>query len=305
MDQSCLQQSKLLDVAESSRAFPDVSEKQEASSDSSKDTKVVFSNQDQEKLTKEIQMVVKGKDGAVPDNFDKNKSQLLVDLGGQEPAIVPIRKENSALDLRSTCKRQHVCFSEKTLEPDEIKDEGTTDREHESKRIKRGSILNSSDGFSCGIDLNSSFLENEDIEVDHTFDHVEAAESSKTAERSFFSMEFGDVRDLETSSSNSWPGFRNNDDPPNLELALGAGKQVKKGMLPLFLNMLDERSCKDSHSDKGIDGADGGASSLSLSLAFPVPEKKSENPGSASEMVFAEQTHVNTSLWLFGSCMDS
>ncbi|CAN6460306.1 unnamed protein product [Victoria cruziana] len=305
VDQSCLQQSKLLDVAESSRAFPDVSEKQEASSDSSKDTKVVFSNQDQEKLTKEIQMVVKGKDGAVPDNFDKNKSQLLVDLGGQEPAIVPIRKENSALDLRSTCKRQHVCFSEKTLEPDEIKDEGTTDREHESKRIKRGSILNSSDGFSCGIDLNSSFLENEDIEVDHTFDHVEAAESSKTAERSFFSMEFGDVRDLETSSSNSWPGFRNNDDPPNLELALGAGKQVKKGMLPLFLNMLDERSCKDSHSDKGIDGADGGASSLSLSLAFPVPEKKNENPGSASEMVFAEQTHVNTSLWLFGSCMDS
>ncbi|XP_031483646.1 uncharacterized protein LOC116253055 isoform X2 [Nymphaea colorata] len=312
MDQPYLRRSEILNATESSRALPAVSEMQEPSSDSSKDVKVICNNQDQEQLTKEMQMVAKGKDGELQDSIDKNKDQLLVDLGGPEPAIIPIKKESSALDLRSNCKRQHVCFSGKTFKAYEIKHEGSNcasiNGEHESKRIKRGNMLN-----SCGIDLNSTFPENEDIKVDHhTFDHGEEAESSKTAERCFFSVDFGHVRDREACSSNSWPSFKNNNDEslrsdiPNLELELGAGKQVKKGLLPLFLNVLDEKSCKDSHSDKGIDGADGGASSLSLSLAFPVPEKeKSENPVSASEKVFAEQPHVNTPLWLFGGCMDS
>ncbi|KAL5985369.1 hypothetical protein ACLOJK_027353 [Asimina triloba] len=104
----------------------------------------------------------------------------------------------------------------------------------------------------------------------------------KMAERYSFPVDVGPVRDLISGNSIPLQILSSDDeDPlepdfPSLELALGAArKPSKKGILPLFVPVADEKNNLRKLSDLMTDGGDDDMSaSLSLSLAFPSFGKK-------------------------------
>lgn len=138
-----------------------------------------------------------------------------------------------------------------------------------------------------------------------------------TTERRFFPV---DSRQANNSSMPSWKNLSVGggdeeqllDGYPNLELALGAETkpQQSKGILPLFVGLVDGKSDQEKPQDKGVDskGGDGNddndddSASLSLSLSFPSfpgSEQPVKQAGSKSELMRPERHHVNTSLCFF------
>ncbi|PON49500.1 Zinc finger, FYVE/PHD-type [Trema orientale] len=126
-----------------------------------------------------------------------------------------------------------------------------------------------------------------------------------TTERRFFPV---DPR--QGNSSVPWKSLaagvddnRTHDGFPNLELALGAEtKPQNKGIMPLFVGLVDKKNNPDKPPDKAVDvKEDDVSSSLSLSLSFPFPDKEQPvKPVSKSEQLRPDRHHVNTSLLLFG-----
>ncbi|XP_068634539.1 ASI1-immunoprecipitated protein 2-like isoform X2 [Aristolochia californica] len=105
-------------------------------------------------------------------------------------------------------------------------------------------------------------------------------ETFRATERSFFSVDFGPAKDNKLEST-SWNMVSSKEedpaesDLPNLELALGGEKSSKKEVLPLFLQLIEEKSINSKTMEPPIDdGVDEASAALLLSLAFPAPEKK-------------------------------
>ncbi|XP_077235297.1 ASI1-immunoprecipitated protein 2-like isoform X2 [Tasmannia lanceolata] len=246
-----------------------------------------------------------------------------------------VNKENSSCELMSSRKHPHSdCsktiseeFSKKTSQTIVFREK--TDRiavegEKECKKIKKCDIESSAGtnsqeqssgyGFSPKIfDLDRSPLE--DQKKDCVCDDTLLPESSGTTERFFFPVDSGPVRDCKSGNSIPMQIISSDDedqpesDFPNLELALGAEKKsTKKGVLPFFLEFIDEKNSKNKLPPDPVkdDGDDDVSASLSLSLAFPFSEKERiVKPVSKTKQFFPEGHHVNTSLLLFGGFPDN
>ncbi|XP_068650060.1 ASI1-immunoprecipitated protein 2-like isoform X2 [Aristolochia californica] len=167
------------------------------------------------------------------------------------------------------------------------------------------------DRISCRTNSDSSFLKVEQ-EGDHLCGVTLFPGTLRATERSFFPVDFGPVKDNKLEST-SWNMVSLKDDPaepdlPNLELALGGEKKsCKKEVLPLFLQLIEEKSTNKKTERLIDDGVDEASAALSLSLAFPGPEKKptTVKPASKTEQLLPESRHVNTSLLLFGGFTDT
>ncbi|OIV94979.1 hypothetical protein TanjilG_22176 [Lupinus angustifolius] len=86
---------------------------------------------------------------------------------------------------------------------------------------------------------------------------------------------------------------------PNLDLALGNKIEPPppKGMLPFLVGAVDKKNSQEKHPNVSADAHeddDGGAASLSLSLAFPSPNKEHKEAATKAE-VLPDGNHVNTS----------
>ncbi|XP_031501956.1 uncharacterized protein LOC116265484 [Nymphaea colorata] len=314
------QRSEMQNFPNCGSSLPKVSNTKQVSSGFPKDANLTVCNHDQKKLTEEKQgdgYKASGKSAEACSSSQKTNHPLLIESVADKQELLPIKGETHSLNLRPQCKRQHSLSSQKSFLVNETK--VVANEEQDYKRLKTDSGLNVGDHSTCApsviYDLNSSFSDCEDTKLDCSFDDRQTLKLSRTAERSFFSVDFGHARDCKASSSSASPGFSSSGDGsgpdmPDLELALGAGrKKPKKGLLPLFCHVFDKSSennagaRKDNVSDASDDDA---ASCLSLSLAFPVPVKeRTQKPGSTLEKLLPERHHVNTSLLLFGGCRDS
>ncbi|CAL0332064.1 unnamed protein product [Lupinus luteus] len=93
---------------------------------------------------------------------------------------------------------------------------------------------------------------------------------------------------------------------PNLDLALGSKIEPPpppKGMLPFLVGAVDKKNSQEKHRNVSAESQedDGGAASLSLSLAFPSPNKEHKKAASNAELL-PDGHHVNPSppFLLFG-----
>ncbi|KAK2658446.1 hypothetical protein Ddye_004979 [Dipteronia dyeriana] len=218
------------------------------------------------------------------------------------------------LDLTETAPQPSVGTSQKMSWNEVFVDQKST-----SKKLKTGfsgtyvcSSSRDRDSFSDGIssqidDLGpcSSVEEKRCVEF---CDEKVIPEDMGTTERYFFPVGSQHAKDFHLDPNGMpWKELSlKNDAVPNLELALGAEtKPQNKGMLPLFVGVVDKNNNQVNLQDKVMDKEEDDVSaSLSLSLAFPFSDKEQTTAVPKTEQLLPERHHVNTSLLLYGGFSD-
>ncbi|KAJ0970816.1 hypothetical protein J5N97_018775 [Dioscorea zingiberensis] len=148
---------------------------------------------------------------------------------------------------------------------------------------------------------------NEQQHTDNSHYEPMMAESSRSTERYFFPLDLNSVSGAEAENVIHVLSSDDEDTPenntPDLELALGGKKLAKQEMLPLFFPLVDRKSTQNKMP---ADPGDEVSASLSLSLAFPIPEKEQKaNPLPKTEQLLPKRPCAKTSLLLFGGFNDS
>ncbi|KAG1362053.1 hypothetical protein COCNU_10G002720 [Cocos nucifera] len=151
---------------------------------------------------------------------------------------------------------------------------------------------------------------NEQQHMDGFCNGTEMAENTRSAERYFFPVDSGPLRNV-VSENVHVLSLDNEASPesstPDLELALGGKKKSsEKEVLSLFFPLVDRKGSRDKLPGPAVDDEDDLSASLSLSLAFPGTEKKqTDKPIIRTEQLLPERPCVNTSLLLFGRFTDT
>ncbi|XP_058104273.1 uncharacterized protein LOC131248183 isoform X3 [Magnolia sinica] len=270
--------------------------------------------------------------GRDQEEVDSDKEKLMHSVTSLEVDVwrEQTKQEESTWEVRAGRKRSHSISSETISEASgetsmktseamvhkEMTDCVLVDGEKQRKKMRTGSheqILR--DGFSPEIiELDSSILKEE--QKGHCADdNTIVSKSSRTTERYLFPVNSGPVRDLISGDSIPCHIVSSDDedlpdsDLPNLELALGdVKKPSKRGILPLFVPLVDEKSNQSKLQDPmKDDGCDDVSASLSLSLAFPFSRKEdTANSAPKKDQLLPERhNHVSTSLLLFGGFPDT
>ncbi|XP_038982459.1 uncharacterized protein LOC103704691 isoform X2 [Phoenix dactylifera] len=186
--------------------------------------------------------------------------------------------------------------------------------EIEYKKIRSCSERHASrdENAFCSLSLRpllSSYI-NEQQHMDGFCNGKEMTENTRSAERYFFPVDLGPVRNV-VSENRHVLSLDNEDMPesstPDLELALGGKKKSsEKEVLSFLFPLVDRKSSRYKLPGPAVDDEDDMSASLSLSLAFPGTEKKqTDKPIIRTEQLLPERPCVNTSLLLFGSFTDA
>ncbi|KAK9120737.1 hypothetical protein Syun_018354 [Stephania yunnanensis] len=148
-------------------------------------------------------------------------------------------------------------------------------------------------------------------DLDEAYGDTAFPRSSGTAERHLFPVDSCPVNDYKPRGNFIPVQVLSSDDEdqpeepgaPNLELALGGERRPSKpGALPLFAGLADRNFDHGKQPDIATENRDDDlSSSLSLSLAFPFPDKEQSVQRVPKAEQLLPERRVDTSLFLFGS----
>lgn len=279
------------------------------------------------------------------ENNVKEEDTLMSDVSIKEPSSWPFScRKRAHLDLTETSSQASSSCTNETM-PRKDADNMLVGGETESKKQKTGS----SEVYGCEIFRSKNALNDDDVAEQHdtgpshsgkykcdgVWDGTKTSKDLESAERHFFPVVSRPVMDLAvgdnsipwrpvSSENKVWlhAGVSNrpdDDDVPNLELALGAEMKPpqpkygilatsEKGSLPFFVGAtVDKKKDQERPSDMLTikKEEDNVSASLSLSLSFPFADKDlTVEAGPKTEPLLPERRHVNTSYLLFKGLSD-